>query len=316
MLSDITKKQPLQIVLSSSSEAYFFIYDKIKKLISSNVQSTFRIQTAKDFKSMLDRLNFESMFSEKWLYEIEVNNSTFKLINKHKKNLQYVQTAIFLIRCNNYTEFLDISKDVDSNQMSMNWLRAEDASYLFGKRLSYELLYYIPRNYTVDQCFELHKYIEEHQDVTIDKKDLRDIVGLPSSSTREFAFSLLAPFKGTDRSLRMQINKKSKDLQFLLSTYGPQKTANFLRKEVKNIRDIKQLYLNGEIYDRVRKVPEPYDEDELAKYNFYLKEIIEIPLSEVVYLLQSIGSWGTIEDGFEFLYRYYLGKAKYALGKA
>lgn len=106
----------------------------------------------------------------------------------------------------------------------------------------------------------------------------------------------------------------------LADTYGFTKMRNFLLASVKDILDIKELYMVGAIYDTIRDLPDKkvmdakgnlspvYDEKRLSKYNSRLKYIIEIPYLRVVRLyltLKKGGRWFNAMDMVNFMYQYY-----------
>ena len=96
----------------------------------------------------------------------------------------------------------------------------------------------------------------------------------------------------------------------MCDAFGTRTAYNFIKATIKDILNIKILYLNGTIYDRVINIPSCYDEKRLMRYNYCIKVITEgISYSRLLFLYQTLGiygKWYTSQDGVLFLYKYYL----------
>ena len=309
MLSELLNPKSIIVLSTDSSLAELYVYDALKYLANSSKQAVIQVKDKKSFDLMLEKLSFDPMMADKWVFEIEFSSVKSAFL-KNKKAFETVDNAFFLVKCTKYPDFLKAKDEISCTALYLHRLSYIDCDFLFSGYLSKDLQRYICNNYGVERCIELFNYFQDGGKRLESRKEIQELLGTGESSTKEFVISLLKDYKGSQRSIRTQIRNKSKDLEFLLGFVGSRSLQNFMVSDIKNMIEIKQLYLEGIFYDKIKKVgvPESYDVEKLMKYQSFFDELVEIPLKRFLFLLKSlkVGYWGSNEDAFNFLYRYYL----------
>ncbi len=307
MLSDLLKPKSVIILSTNSSLAEIYVYDVIKYKANASKQGVIDVKDKKSFNDMLEKISFEPMMADKWVFKL-----TYKSIRaqfeKNKKIFEKCDNAFFLVECEKYTDFLKAKRGISCTEVYIHQVRGLDRNFLFGGYLSESLQSFVSKGYGAEKCFELYHYLQDGNPVPKSKKEIQDILGVSESSTRDFVFSLLKDFKGTERSRRIQIRSKCKDMNFLLTQNSPRSLYNFISYDLMSILQIKQLYINGDLYDSVTSnLPEGYDYNRLSRYNRYFDSIVETPVERILITLKVLKEyfWWRDEDVFAFIYRYY-----------
>lgn len=311
MLADLIKPKNIVVLSTNSSLAEIYVYDALKYKSNAIKDSIMQVKDKKSFATMLEKISFEPMMASKWLFEIDFK-SVRALFLKYKENLERCDTAYFLVKCEKYPDFLKAKEKIACTPMYLHKLKGLDASFLFSSKLSTELQRYVCTNYGVEKCFELYNYFKDGGKSLSNKKEIQELLGTGESSVIDFVFDLMKDYKGSKRSIKLQIAKRSKDLDFLVDSYGAKSVQNFIKSDVKNLIEVKQLYLEGILYDSISKerIPEGYDFSKLSRYNIYFDTISQTPIKRMIYLLSKIieGQWRDKDDAFKFLYAYYLSR--------
>lgn len=314
MLSDLLKPKSIVVLSTDSSLAEIYVYDTLKNKANSSKQAVIPVKDKKSFSDMLDKLAFEPMMADKWVFEIDYG-AVKATYTKSKEILERCSTAYFLVKCDKYPDYLRAKEKISCTALYLNSLGALDLNFMFSGYLSRDLQRYLGKNYGVERCFELFNYFRNGGNPIENKNQIKEILGLGESSTKEFAFSLLSDYKGTRRSIKTQIRNKSKDISFLVESYGARKLQNFIISDIKRMLEIKQLYLEGILYDSVSKdrVPESYDFNKLRRYNLMFNDIVETPIERFLFLLKKLknGYWKSSADALSFLYSYYNERQDY-----
>lgn len=308
MLSELLKPKSVVVLSTNSSLAELYVYDALKYKANSSKQAVIQIKDKKSFDSMLEKLSFEPMMASKWVFEIDFSSVRSAFL-KNKNVFEKSDNAFFLVKCQKYPDFLKAKEGIACTSLYLHSIRGIDADFLFSAYLSKDLQRYLSNNYGAEKCFELYNYFLDGGKPILDKKGIQEQLGTGESSTKDFIISLLKDYKGTKRSIKMQLQRKTKDLEFLLDAIGYKSLQSFMASDLKNMIAVKQLYLEGVFYDSITKhsIPDGYDFEKLIRYNAFFDEIVSIPLKRFIFLLSEIkGSyWRSNEDAFNFIYHYF-----------
>jgi len=311
----------VHLLLTSSNLSELYVYDTLKEKCGAGVDSIYDVNTKSTINEMLELVNTQPFLAEKWLFVLEYNK--VKSIIKSKKGIFDVDTSEFLIKVKNYREYKEVKSLLPKvNDIYLSYIRSYDVDFLLRDySIPPVLMKFISKSYYSDpeQVFVLLNELKDGR-VIEQRKDIISICGVSSGSLTSLALALLKEPPKTDRSKKMVYRKRIGVASELAETYGFSKMRNFLTASVKDILDIKQLYMVGAIYDRIYNLPDVkvtdrngntnpvYDEKKLSKYNIYLNTIIEIPYSRIVrlyLLLKQCGKWYSDIDMFNFIYQYY-----------
>lgn len=310
----------VHLLLTGSSLSEMYVYDILKKKCGANTESIYRVETKGDFNNMLDLLGVQPFLADRWLFV--VNYSRVKALLKGKAGIFREETAEFLIKVKNYKEYKEAKKLLGMvNDIYLTSIRPYDVEYLLsGYNLPKKLLDFISKSYYSDpeQVFILKKELDGGT-VIAERRQIVDICGVSTGSLNSYAMSLLKEV-ATEKGRKTVCKNRIKTGLELADVYGFNKMRNFLLACVKDILDIKQLYLAGVIYDSVRDLPEievemkdgskapVFDEKRLSRYGFYYKSIIETPYARILrlyLLLKKQGKWYKDIDMMNFIYQYY-----------
>lgn len=311
----------VHLLLTSSNLSELYVYDTLKEKCGAGVDSIYDVNTKSTINEMLELVNTQPFLAKKWLFVLEY--SKVKSLLKDKKGIFEVDTSEFLIKVKNYREYKEAkSLLLKVNDIYLSYIRSYDVEFLLRDySISPVLMDFISKSYYSDpeQVFILLNELKDGR-VIEKRKDIVSICGVSSGSLTSLALALLKDPPKSDRGKKMVYKKRIGVASELSETYGFSKMRNFLTASVKDILDIKQLYMVGAIYDRIYNLPDVkvmdangnmnpvYDEKKLSKYNIYLKTIIDTPYSRIVrlyLLLKKCGRWYSDIDMFNFIYQYY-----------
>lgn len=302
----------VHMLITNSNLAEIYVYDILKVKCRADSESIYRIEKATDFKEMFELVGMQPYLADKWLFII--NYSKLKSNVKNKIGILESETACFLITVKNYADYKEFKQLYPRvNDMYLSFMRESEIGYLlhpFG--LSQKSIEFVARSYgrDPDRVFELLKELKNGAKIET-QKDIVNICGASAGSIAHFAVSLLSDPPSTDKGGRTVIRNRIKEAEDLIDAYGMKTFRNFLVSTVKDILDIKTLYMEGVIYKSIRDIPECYDEKRLSKYNYYFRRITEeIPYGRLVRLyveLRQQGAWYSKAQMLQFIYNYYGG---------
>lgn len=302
----------VHMVITSSSLAEMYVYDALRERCKAGSDSIYRVEKASEFKQILELIPMQSYMADRWLFVI--NYSKLKSQVKASKGIFESETSCFLITVKNYAdykEFKEICPRV--NDMYLSFMREAEVGYLFYPyKMSQKNIEFIARSYGRDpeRIFELLKEIRNGYKVET-QKDIVKVCGASAGSVAHFVVSLLNDPPSTDKGSRMVIRNRIKQTEELIDAYGVKSFRNFLVGTVRDILDIKVLYMEGVVYKSIRDIPECYDEKRLSRYNYYFRRITEeIPYGRIVRLyveLRGMGAWYSKSQVLQFIYDYYGG---------
>jgi hypothetical protein len=307
-LRSLSSDKNVHMLYTTSNLAEIYVYDTLKKSCNADLESIYNINTKSDVSEMLELVNMQAYLADKWLFIIDF--SKLKSTIKNKKGIFSSDTAKFLIKVKNYKDYKEFKELYPSvNDLYLSVIRENDVNFLLrGLKLSPNNVSFISRSYSrdPDKVFLLRKEMQLGYEVN-SQKDIVNLCGESSGSIVHFAIRMLTDNKRISRGF---VNRM-KTVEGLVDAYGISTFKNFLTSSVKDILDIKMLYMEGVIYKTIRELPDCYDEKRLSRLNFYLRRIAEdITYERILELytdLKNSGRWTKRIDILEFMYKYYGG---------
>lgn len=305
----------VHLLLTSSNLAEIYVYDELKSICGATVESVVDVNSKSTFQNMLDLVNMQPLLADKWLFVIIYKGGIKQLVKKYEGIFQ-TETARFLVKVENYKDFKEFKGVIrNANDLYLNVIRHDDIAFMLnGYKLSSNVIEFVEKSYYRDpeKVFILAKELANGA-VVSNNRDVVRICGESSGSIARFAMLLLNEMPSSENGLKRVYSKRVKILVDLCESFGTRSTYNFLVAALKDILNIKILYLQGIIYDSIRDLPEVYDEKKLSRYNMYLKRIIQdLTYENILRLYVALckcDRWRNPQDGVLFLYNYYLENA-------
>lgn len=307
-----SEKVNVHLVLSNSSLADIYVYDTLKELCKATLESVINVESRADFKAMLELVSMQSYLSDKWLFVI--NYSKVKGACKSHKGMFSIKSACFLVKVKNYAEFKEFKELIPTcNDLYLPIIRKNDVAFLFKDlEISQKVLDFVATSYARDpeKIFELRKQLLNGMEVQ-DQRSVVKLLGASTGSINKIVFLLLSTPPKTESGFNRVLKKRVQVCSDLVNAYGTRSLRNFMLATVKDILQIKTLYMQGVIFKSIRDLPESFDEKRLSKYNYYLETIEnEIPYERIMklyLLLQMNKAWYSTQDVLNFIYKYYGG---------
>lgn len=302
----------VHMITTGSSIAEMYVYDNLKRMCNANIDSVLEVSNKATFSEMVETVNIQPYLADKWL--IVIDYKKVKALVKKYRGAFESDTSRFLVKVSNYREFKEFKELVPGvNDIYLSRLGYKDIAYLLNDYgLSQSALDFVVKSYSrsPDKIFLLRNELEKGLKIK-DSKDIVKVCGESSSSVNHFVFLLLSVPPKSKSGITRVCKKRVQVANTLLSVYGVGTFRNFVISSVRDIMYIKQLYLQGVIYNSIRNIPDCFDESKLSRYSMYLKTISdEIPMSRIVNLFVSLcnsGVWSKENDVIEFIYKYYEG---------
>ena len=304
------EKRNVHILYTDSSLLEILVYDSLKEVCEANLESIITVESSSGFNEMMDLVNINPFLAKRWLFIITYKKVK-KLLTKAKGIFSY-DSSCFLIKVENYKEFKEAKElfPAGSNELYLAYMGYKDVMWLLdGSGLSQSLMDYVARSYSrdPDKIMQLVSEIKNGLKVE-DRKGIVSISGTSTGSVATFALSLLGINVNTERGAKMSLRKKLNEAISLSRLYGPSSLRNFLLASLKDMMYIKEMYLNGDLYDSIRDLPECFDEKRMLRYRMYLKSILALKLEDITRLYVRIaksGSWQKEVDVVGFIYDMY-----------
>lgn len=305
----------VHMLLTSSNLTEIYVYDELKSACGATIDSVVEVNNRASFYNMLELVNMQPLLADKWLFVLTYKGGIKQLVKKFEGIFQ-TDTAIFLVKVENYRDFKEFKGTIRSvNDLYLNVIRHDDVAYMLkGYKLSSNVIEFVEKSYYRDpeKVFVLSKELANGA-VINSNRDVVRICGESAGSIARFAMLLLNEMPSSESGLKRVYSKRVKLLVDLCESFGTRSTYNFLVATLKDILNIKVLYLQGVIYDSIRDLPEGYDEKKLSRYNMYLKRIIQdLTYENILRLYVALckcDRWRNPQDGVLFLYNYYLENA-------
>lgn len=293
------------------------LVDKLKEFWSIDRGDTHRVETIQKIRSLEKSLMMSPLAGEKWFVYINMNR--LKRRSKDIANFISVgaETSVFYVATDSYGSFKELKKELrdEGNFLYLGWLRETEIHWLVddarkgreAEVIAPKALDFLSRGYgsEPDKVMRVCELITEGTFFG-DRKSIIDAVGVSAGSVDRLVFNLL---KEPPKNVKLVVKNRLGVLDELLSIYGVRTTQNYLKSAVRKLIDLKMLWLNGTIYNRLPKnLPQGYVYEELKRYERYLDDLRDVPLKKLVALLTSlegVGSWRDKVDAQGFIYKYY-----------
>ena len=309
-LRELNGGKNVHMILTSSSAVEMYVYDTLKSVCNASLESVFEVNTKSDFMEMVELCGMQSYLSDRWLFVIDYSKVKSSL--KSSIGIFESEEAVFLIRVNNYCEYKEFKELLPVvNDLYLTFIRKNEVMYLLqGYNLSQRDIDFVAKSYSKDpeKVFILKKELENGLEIN-SQKDIVKLLGVSTGSITSFAMSLLRDFPKTEKGFKIVCRNRLKTARELCEAYGVASFKNFLTATVRDFIYIKELYMEGAIYNSIRDLPEVFDEKKLSRYNFYLRSLSsDVSYSRLVSLycmLRESGSWSDVFDMLEFIYEYY-----------
>lgn len=308
-LKDENKR--VHLLLTSSDLAEMYVYDALKERCQATLESVLEVNNIGTFKSMCELVNVQPNLADNWLFVVKYS----KVKSQLKKVLGIFEsmTSVFLIKVDNYKDYKEFKEMYSqSNDLYLQVIRRNDIlSLLKGYSLSPKVLDFISSSYfkEPEKVFQLAKELKNGAVINT-SKDVVKLCGESMGSIQKFVMQLLMDCPKTEMFMKRSYKKRVGVLYDLCESFTSRTAYNYIRATVKDILYIKMLYLEGRIYDKVRDLPECFDEKKLSKYNYLLKTITcDLSYGKILNLYNMLydeGRWFSPQDGISFLYKYYL----------
>ena len=301
----------VHLLLTSSNLIEIYVYDTLKARCNATLESIIDVNSASTYRYMLELVNIEPNLADKWLFVLDYK----KIKGSLKKNLGVFQSevAVFLIKVDNYKDFKEVKElGVVLNDLYLDVIRRNDVYYMLGQyKISQKVLEFVVNSYYRDpeKVFVLKKELENGADINT-PKDVTALCGESTGSIQKLAMQLLTDNPKTEMFLKRSYKKRVSFVKELCDTFGSSTAYNYLKASIRDVLYIKMLYMQGVIYDKIREVPDCFDEKKLNRYRNVLKTIEnEIPYVKILNLYVIINEsdrWRKPEDSIAFMYKYYL----------
>ena len=313
MLKDLVDKTlNYHTVMCDSGKLDLLVYNLLKQACNGNKDTIFYVNKKSDVEEMLDLSLIMPYSADQWLFIVNYNK-----VKRHRRKLiEFIKaktvSSKVLVSFDKYADFKKFNDDLGAlvNSMYLKTLRKDDMAFLFrdtklGKDLK-EFIFYSYRS-EVEKVMSVLEYIKDGHSVKT-RKDITELVGVSTGSIQHFIFQLLGKPPKTEKSRERIIKNRSYILSELAKVYGVRGIKTILTNSVKDLLDIKTLYLSGVVYKSLTNIPEGYDSKRLLRYRVFFGKIVDIEYSrilELYLLLYNEGVWSNELDLYKFLYIYY-----------
>lgn len=325
MISDLENlDMPVHLVQSNSSMADIYIHDTLRRVYNASVDSVITVDDKRSVAYMFELLNLMPYNADKWIFEINWKKAG-KYIPKNSDVFKS-ETSVFVINVEYYKDFKEVNGFLKScNQLYLSFIKHGDVKYLLREcDLTEKLKDFVAYTYArePEKIFTLRKEMLEGGKEILNQKDIVKLLGASASSVLNFVLLLLNDGPKTERGEKMVYRKRVQTGLDLINAYGVSTFRNYLNSTVYDLLQLKILYLEGVVYDRVRDLPDGYDEKKLSRYGYCLNKIEhEIPYNKLLRLYSILQSkenkrWYSEEDFLSFIYSYYSEMGNVVVGGA
>lgn len=309
-LRELEGSKNVHMLITSSTAVEMYVYDKLKEQCHASLESVLTVNSKSSFSEMLELVGMQSYLSDKWLFVIEY--SKVKASIKANVGIFESEEAEFLIKVNTYRDFKEFKELLPSvNDLYLSFIRRNEVMYLLSKyNLSQKDIDFVAKSYSrePEKVFLFKKELDNGL-VVNSQRDIVKLLGESTGSITSYALALLRDFPTTEKGFKTVCRNRIKTGKDLCEAYGVSSFKNFLMATIKDFIYIKELYMQGTIYNSIRDLPEVFDEKKLSKYNVYLRTLVnDISYSRLISLyskLRESGRWVRNSDLLMFIYDYY-----------
>lgn len=309
----------LSNVKSSTSNLLYFedesVEDYIYKILEKEARTkradVIEVKTERQARSVFELSNMEPLNADKWLFKIDIGSVS--PLQKQLFNLaEFSDTSLFLFETKNGSSFFKARQNTGgrTNAMFCRSLSFDDISFLLKDYdVNQNIKSHVQKHYRDDvaKVFRFLEVIKSGEEIKT-TKELIGHLGVSASDVRGIVFDLLKPI---NKDPKRRIKKVISSLEATADKRGIYKLKNDLKFVVKDILDIKMLYLSGVIYKEIKQnLPDGFDGKKLRRYNWMFKrgefENFDITTVQRLYLeLSSKNPWYTSSDMLGFTYRWF-----------
>jgi len=313
MLEALTDSEiNVHTVMLDSGKLDMFVYNTLKKSTNGNKDTIIYVNKKSDIEEMSDLSLVMPMQADQWLFIINYD----KVKRHRKKIIELIKkkniSSKYLVSFSKYIDFKKFNDDLGSivNSMYLKNLSLADVRFLFRKyRFDKDLFQFIFYSYRseVEKMMSLLSFLETGHLIK-SRKDATDLVGVSTGSVQHFIFQLLGKKPLSDKSQKTVLKNRVNTVTELAKVYGVRGLKGILTNTVKDILDIKSLYLNGVIYKTIDNIPEGYVATRLLKYKPFYAKILDISyvrILDLYLLLYNERSWNSEVEMYQFIYTYY-----------
>lgn len=300
------------LMMSGSGKADIFAHDTLRRVHNVSIDCIYKVSSKKDFSNMEELCVIPPYMSGKWLFEIEY--SKVKALVKSGKNLFDSDTSCFMFIVDRYSDFKEVKELLERvNDIYTPIIRRNDMYYLFnGMSLSEKVLTFVASSYARDteSVFTLRDYLLQGEEVN-SQRDVVRLIGVSSGNVNSFIMLLLSGKPKTAKGLKKILRTRIQMGKDLCEAYGVSTFRNFLSSAVYDMIQLKVLYMQGEIYDDIRNLPDAFDEKKLSKYKYQFERIkTEFSYNDLMYLYCKLQTeenkkWYSVSDMIKFVYDLY-----------
>lgn len=291
-----------------------FVQDTLKATAGAMRDTVFRVAGKASFDGMVQMAQMPPMFGDKWVFQLD-----YEKIKAHKDKLFRLVTmpdvpAIFLFMVSNYGQFKEVKEALPLiNDMYLASIRRNDVEHLLsGTSLPVDLIQFVGKSYynNPDKVAQLRASLLMGNKFKT-RAEIAEEIGVGTGTMKTYVFSLLGEPPKNAKSQRIVMKRRIEVGQQLCEMNTPFKLRNLMLGTIRDIRNIKILYLSGTIYKNIREIPEVYDVKRLSRYAWDLDRIKETPLSRIdtlLFLLEGTPKWSEDTDLLSFIYGLYAAK--------
>lgn len=309
----VSKDQTVHLAHSGSSLVGQYVTDVVKGVYGTSRNNVLEVNTPRKVATMLEYIPIEPV--GKWVFLIDYQKVKSQRKNILKAIKQNQGTSIFLIQTSRYGDFKRLKEEIPSvNSMYLANLRYTDTKWILRNTG-------IPKNILSFIAYSYGNQPEDILTLAVDiatgnaeapqtRSDVIKLLGNAAGTVTQLAIKIISDVPKSDKSRRILLRNRLSAGKELISNYGVRTFRNYLGAAFKDILDVKVLYLNDAIYNRVIDLPDGFDEDRLRRYTRHLDEIKELSVERILWynrLIEETGPWTEETDYQDFLFRAYLG---------
>lgn len=308
-LEDIGYKAHL--LQATSDLVNMYVYDRLRTRYNVHRESVIEVNSKRTVEIMEEYASMSPLMSDKWLFMIDALKVKSYLARVAKIVNSRTETSIFLIRTEKYKDFKDVKEKMPRvNDMYMSFIRAGDVNHLLARSGFTPTLKKFVANsygYSPGLVIQLALDLERGEEVST-QREVIALLGSSAGTTTAYAMKLCGDIIKSEKSRNILMKKRLEAGRELCKSFGSFTLRNYLLKTIRDIQDVKELHMTAEIYDRIRDLPEGFDEKQLAPYNRYLPQITEFAFHRILWLnklLSDSGPWHSDSDFQNFIYTVY-----------
>lgn len=314
MLADLTAKdKSLHLIHSPNDVVYQYTTDVLKETYGIPRENILDVNNRRTINTMNDWIPIDP--HSKWLFLIDYEKTARSFQHIQKAIRLNPGTSVFSVRTKKYPQFKRVQEaGLGETDHYLSFLRYHDTKWaLRDSGIKSNLLSFISYSYgsSPESIIELAGDIEKGAiSVPQTRADVINQLGYSAGTTTQLALKLMQDVPISDRSRKALMRNRLTAGRELIESYGIRKFRNYLYGSFKDILDVKVLYMNNAIYNKIgTKLPEGYDPKRLRRYQRHIEEIKEISLERILWynrVIKETGPWNDENQYQDFLYRLYL----------